>query len=401
MAYKFLDDGSGHVIAESKLDELEPFLGLHYPASDIPEPARRLFAMAWLRHLPDVDYEPVPLLPDPEPGTGGPVDLSYAMLRSVSVMYSGYLKNMGVKSSMVMPVMKEGRLWGLIACHHHSAPRHVPYEARMAAEVLAHMLSLMMATKEDAESLGSRLRMQNVFDHMIQACNARADLHAGLGSSDEFGNIGNYIESGGAAVVTMETVTRIGETPAESDIRALAKWLAASEDLITATDRLPEQYPPARALTATAAGLLAVRLSRRRPEYVMWFRPEQIQTVHWAGDPGKPVEIDSTEGAIRLMPRTSFAIWKQSVAGHSLPRADFEVKAAADLRWAIAEVILARAEETELLNWDCSAATASWRVSPMLPRTISRSRCGASIISRRSCSADKEIRRNRPPPFSS
>ncbi|MBG0794254.1 GAF domain-containing protein [Methylocystis sp. H62] len=351
MAYKFLEDGSGHVMAESNAEGFSPYLGLHYPATDIPAPARRLFAMAWLRHLPNVDYQPAPLAPEAHPRTGDPVDLSYAFLRSVSVMYSGYLKNMGVKSTMVMPLMKDGKLWGLISCMHESAPRHVPYEARMAAEFLAHMLSLMMAAKEDAESYAYRLRMKTVLDSMMQTLHERSDLHAGLGGGNGRASIAAYIEADGAALVTEDRVTCLGATPAESDIRELSAWLLAnSEELITATDRLPGRYPLAAKLASSAAGLLAVRLSKRRPEHVMWFRVEQAQTVAWAGDPNKPVEVDTSDGTIRLMPRTSFAIWKDSVAGRSRPWGDFEVKAAADLRWAIVEVILERAEETELLN---------------------------------------------------
>ena len=153
MAYKFAEDGSGQVVAEAKREDLEPYLGLHYPATDIPAPARRMFGLSWLRHLPDVNYVPAQLIPENHPVTGRPIDMSFAMLRSVSVMYSGYLKNMGVHSTMVMPLMKEGQLWGLISAMHHNGPRHVPYEARMAAEFLAHMLSLLMAAKEDAEVL--------------------------------------------------------------------------------------------------------------------------------------------------------------------------------------------------------------------------------------------------------
>ncbi len=151
MAYRFDEDGSGHVVAESKRDDLEAYLGLHYPATDIPAPARRLFSLSWVRHLPDVDYTPVPLVASKSAAVMGPVDMSFASLRSVSVMYSDYLKNMGVKATMVMPLMKEGKLWGLISAMHHDAPRHVPHETRMAAEFLAHTLSLLMSAKEDAE----------------------------------------------------------------------------------------------------------------------------------------------------------------------------------------------------------------------------------------------------------
>lgn len=351
MAYKFLEDGSGHVMAESNADGFQPYLGLHYPASDIPAPARRLFSMAWLRHLPDVDYVPVPLVPEHHPVTGGPVDQSYAFLRSVSVMYTGYLKNMGVKSTMVMPLMKDGKLWGLISCMHETAPRHVAYEARMAAEFLAHMLSLMMAAKEDAESMSYRMKMRAVLDLMIATLNERSELHAGLGGGNGTANIASYIDCGGAAIVTEDKITRLGTAPADAEIRELASWLASGDqDLVSVSDRVGEDNPAVARLASTAAGLLAVRLSKRRPEFVMWFRPEQAQTVAWAGDPNKPVELDLTDGSVRLLPRTSFAMWKQSVAGRSKPWADFELKAAADLRWAIVELILARAEETELLN---------------------------------------------------
>lgn len=358
MAYKFLEDGSGHVIAESKLAVLEPYLDLHYPATDIPQPARRMFALSPLRHLPNVDYVPVALAPEMHPGTGEPIDLSHSILRSVSIIYRTYLRNMGVKATMVMPLMKDGQLWGLISCVHHSSPRHVPYEARMASEFLAHMLSLMMAAKEDAESFAYRLRMETILDRMMQSLDARADLHMVLAGGNSPAGIDAYIESGGAAVVTEDRVTCVGATPAEPQLKALVAWLATSTELILATDRLPEIYPPAAELTAVAAGVLAVRLSKRRPEFVIWFRPEQAKTVLWAGNPLKQAELDETDGMLRLMPRGSFALWQESVAGRSRPWASFEITAAADLRWAIVEVILARAEQTELLNRELTETNA-------------------------------------------
>lgn len=348
MAYKFLEDGSGRVMAEAKAAHLEPYLGLHYPASDIPAPARRMFALSWLRHLPDVDYVPVPIIPDSNPRTGEPLDLSYALLRSVSVMYSGYLKNMGVKSTMVMPLMKNGELWGLLSAMDHAAPRHVPYEQRMAAEFLAHMLSLLMAAKEDAESYGYRLRIKTVLEHLSRKLAHERNLATALGTGEP--NLLSYLEADGAAVVTETAMARMGRTPDDDTLRMLTQWLADREDNVTSTDRLGELFTPAGAFAATASGLIAVRLSSRRPEVLMWFRAEQAETVHWAGDPGKPVEVDESDASIRLRPRTSFARWKESVSGRSTPWANFEVEAAADLRRAIVEVILARADEIERVN---------------------------------------------------
>ncbi|WP_294541300.1 ATP-binding protein [uncultured Rhodoblastus sp.] len=339
MVYRFLDDDSGHVIAESTAEGIQSYLDLHFPASDIPQPARRLLELSGLRHLPDADYEPIPLIPEFAPGAGGPIDLSRALLRSVSVMSTRYLRNMGVKAAMVMPLKREGVLWGLLVCHHESAPRHVDYESRTAAEFLTHMISLTMVAKEDAESLSDRARMKAVFEGMMNALQANLELHASLGGEGP-ANIGAYIESGGAALVTKGRITTLGETPSDEDIKDLVSFLTHSPDLVLVSDRLSECYPPAARYAGAAAGILAVRLSQQSPDFAIWFRPEQAQAVRWAGDPNKPVEVDEKDGAIRLMPRTSFAIWKESVEGRSAPWADFEIAAAGDLRRAIVEVVL-------------------------------------------------------------
>jgi PAS domain S-box-containing protein len=339
MAYKFLDDGRGHVIAESAAEGLRSYLDLHFPAGDIPQPARRLFGLSGLRHLPNVEYEPIPLIPACTVVASEPIDLSYAMLRSVSHMYTRYLTNMGVKASMVMPLVREGVLWGLLVCHHETAPRHVAYESRMAAEFLAQMISLMMVAKEDAESLADRLRMKTVFDGMMRSLKANSEVHTSLCGAGP-ANIGAYIDAGGAAVVTKGQISKFGKTPSEENIRDITSYLANNADLLIASDRLSEQFPPAAKYASTAAGVLAVRLSQQSPEYVMWFRPEQAQTVRWAGDPKKQIEVDESDGSIRRIPRTSFAIWKESVKGRSAPWADFEIKGAADLRRAIVEVVI-------------------------------------------------------------
>ncbi len=356
MAYKFAEDGSGHVLAESKRKDLEPYLGLHYPATDIPAPARRMFGVSWLRHLPDVDYVPVSLHPEIHPLTHKPVDMSYAILRSVSVMYSGYLKNMGVKSTMVIPLMKEGKLWGLISAMHHSAPRQVPYEARMAAEFLSHMLSLLMAAKEDAEGYTQRLRLTAVTDQLVERLCREPDLHKSLGSSDMSPNLLSQVPATGAAIVARGVVSLMGLTPAESQVRALASWLAKSNHTVFATDRLSEIFPDAAAYKTSVSGLLSAKISSQDPDFLLWFRPEHIEIVDWAGDPKKPVMISETDGELRLQPRGSFALWKESVTGRSEPWRKDDQELAAGLRQAIFEIILNRAEETERMNRELAEA---------------------------------------------
>jgi len=130
MIYKFHADGHGEVIAESKADEFVKYLGLHYPASDIPLQARAMFLSNWVRMIPARDYEPVPLLAAST--TDEPLDLSRSLLRSVSPVHIEYLRNMGVAASLTLSLIHNGELWGLIGCHHYRSSNHVPFETRAA-----------------------------------------------------------------------------------------------------------------------------------------------------------------------------------------------------------------------------------------------------------------------------
>ncbi|MBM4201416.1 MAG: GAF domain-containing protein, partial [Gammaproteobacteria bacterium] len=259
MAYRFAADGSGQVIAESLAQGLEPYLGLHYPASDIPEPARRLFRLNWVRHLPDVDYVPVPLVPELNPLTSAPVDLSYSFSRSVSVMYTGYLRNMGVRATLVMTLLNAGEVWGLISCMHHRSPKRVSFETRLAAEFVAHMVSLLLSEKETIEHQAYRARLGDAVDALLAAMSRAATLHEALAGAEP--NLLAAIDATGAAVVTDDRVSLLGATPSEAEVRALADWLAERGESRFASHALSDDYPPAGACLESCAGLLAIRLS--------------------------------------------------------------------------------------------------------------------------------------------
>jgi chemotaxis family two-component system sensor kinase Cph1 len=350
LAYKFLEDGSGWVIAEDRQPGLESYVGLHYPASDIPEPARRLFSMKWISHLPDVDYVAVPLVAGPglEPGR---VDLSYSLLRSVSVMYSGYLKNMGVKSTMVLTLLKNGKLWGLISCMHHQRPKHIAFEHRTAAEFLAHLISLAMASKEELQDRDYAGELSKLHTTMMEQMLRHVNFQEGLLRHDM--NLLSYFGASGAVIAVDGHLHRLGRTPDEEHLRALIAWLGdhMGQDSF-ATDRLSNVYPPAATFREQASGLLTLRLFAHKPHFILWFLPEVNKTVEWAGDPRKPVEISLVNGEERLMPRSSFALWKESVQGASRSWKDVELTAALDLRRAIVDVVLRKAEELARANED-------------------------------------------------
>lgn len=350
MAYRFAEDGSGQVIAEARRDDLEPYLGLHYPATDIPAPARRLFALSWVRHLPDVGYTPVPLLAAKSPLVTGPVDMSFASLRSVSVMYTGYLKNMGVQSTLVMPLVKEGRLWGLISAMHHAAPRHISHQMRMAAEFLAHTLSLLMSAKEDAEQFERSSARKAAAEALTRLLDSEADIGAALHAAGALDLLSALIDAGGVVVQTGDEVATRGEAPAAGPLHELTTWLRERARPVFATDRLPSLDPAAQAVASQASGVLALRPLPDQPMLIAWLRPEQIEDVQWAGDPRKPVEISEADGMQRLRPRNSFALWKESVQGRAVPWRDDEKDAATRLAVAIAEIAAARKGRIERIN---------------------------------------------------
>lgn len=347
MIYKFAEDDSGFVIAEAKREDLESFLGLHYPASDIPKQARALYLKSWLRMKPDNDAADVPVIPALNPVTQQPLDMSYCVLRSMSAIHSEYLRNMGVHSTMSISIIRDGKLWGLVACHHYAGARYVPHEARMACEFLAHMLSLQMVSKEDAENLEYVSRLNSQHSLLVEAMSETGYFRRGLLKREDI--FRNWIDADGIAILVDKEVHTLGETPAPEFIEKIGVWLHESinED-VYATNHLSSLLPDQFEAMKTAAGMMAIRLGRLYPQYVIWFRAEIAQTVNWAGNPNKPVEVG--EFGERLTPRKSFELWVEDVQGKAEPWKVCEIEAARMLRRSILEIIVRRTEELQKLN---------------------------------------------------
>lgn len=330
MVYRFDADWHGEVIAEERRADLEPFLGLHYPAADIPKQARELYTRNWLRFIPDRAYQAVGLHPSSlDPETHEPLDMSHCVLRSVSPIHLEYLKNMGVAASMSISLLRAGKLWGLVACHHYS-PRRVPYNIRAACELLGQMVSLQIAHNEESEIVADVARKKASIAQIVDRLVPGPDLEQSLASqSDE---ILTLIQSTGAAIVMADRVVRIGQSPTLQDIQTIADLVQKSNAEIFATDHLRSHLPNST-LASVASGVLAVPFTRSSRLCVMWFRPEQVRVVNWAGDPAKSV-VKGEEPA-RLSPRGSFALWKETVRGRSLPWTKNENAAAAEFRKAM------------------------------------------------------------------
>ena len=348
MLYKFDADGHGEVVAEEKLEDMEPYMGLHFPESDIPQPARKMFVSNWIRTIPDAHAESVELFPAKNPITHQPVDLTLSILRSPYSCHQEYLHNMGVGSSLTISLMKDQKLWGLIACHHRT-PMYVSYELRKACEFLGRVIFAEISTREEAADYDYRMKLAHVQSRLIEQMAQETNFVDGLLRQEP--SLLDLVDARGAAICLGGRWSTIGQTPSEEELNYLVQWLAKTvEDDVFHTDALPLIYTDAQRFKDVVSGLLAIPLSKR--SYVLWFRPEVIQTVNWGGDPNKAYELKQSGNDLRLSPRKSFELWKETVHLNALPWKPVEVKAALELRKAIVNIVLRQAEELAVLAQD-------------------------------------------------
>ncbi|MBO3457852.1 ATP-binding protein [Aetokthonos hydrillicola Thurmond2011] len=347
MVYRFDHEGHGTVIAEDKLQNMSSFLGLCYPTSDVPKQARKLYCLNWLRLIADVNYRPVEIIPSVNPITNSPVDLSLSVLRSVSPFHVEYLQNMGVKASMSISLIKDDKLWGLIACHHHS-PKFISYEVRQACEFLGQVMSLELTSKEDSEDYEYKFDLKNIQVKILEYMSKAKNFIEGLVNYKP--NLLDLVNAQGAVVCFDGNCTQIGKTPQGKDLKRLLEWLENNlQEEVFYTNFLSSLYKEAEKFKDIASGLLVILISRNQKNYILWFRTEVIQTVNWAGNPNQ--ETKSTSGGRwGLSPRKSFDLWKETVRLKSLPWKKCEIEAALQLRNAVVNIVLHQVDELAKLN---------------------------------------------------
>ncbi|MGH6646598.1 ATP-binding protein [Aquabacterium sp.] len=341
MVYRFDAAGHGEVLGEDRDEAYTSHLGQWFPAGDIPRQARELYLLNRIRVIPSASYEPVPLL-SPANGVADdrPIDLSHAVLRSVSPVHLEYMRNMGTLASMSVSIVVRGELWGLISCH-DAQPRNVGFEVRTACEHLGQILSLQVEAKQERQAIRHRLELRSILVSLLAAL------------SDDKGSLGGLLDSGvdllrfanadGAAIVHNDECRTIGRVPDTEKLQLLATWLLNHGKSVFSCDSLVDVYPAAEAFADVACGVLSVSISQVHRHLVIWFRQEVAQTIDWAGDPRKGVVVAASTG--RLHPRQSFDTWRQIVRGRSLPWQPGELDAAEQLRHALLAIVLRRAEE--------------------------------------------------------
>ncbi|MFT4111624.1 ATP-binding protein [Silvibacterium sp.] len=341
MLYQFDEEGHGNVLAEDRNERLPSYLGIHFPNTDIPQQARALYVLNRIRIIPDVDYTPSPLVSTPEYQDAPPLDLSLSILRSVSPIHRQYMRNMGTISSMSISMVSEGRLWGLISGH-HSEPLSVPYLVRSATEVLTRIATSQLIAHHRSSAMEQAIRLKSVHGQLLTFMAAGESYIDGLVKHPV--ELLAVTHAKGAAIVVGDRCTVVGEGPDPAVVLRFAKTLArrGREDLYV-THQLSLEFPEAEAMRAKASGLIAISLSQVHRMQILWFRPELLETVQWAGEPAKSEEF--VDGILQIQPRHSFATWKQIVHGKSAPWTPVEIDSAREFRSIVLEIVLKRAEE--------------------------------------------------------
>lgn len=334
--YRFAADESGEIIAEAKHDDLEPWLGLHYPATDIPQQARAMYLKNWLRFIPDASYVPARLVPTLNPVTNRPPDMTYAVLRSVSPIHLQYLHNMGSAATMTISLIQDGKLWGMVTCHHRT-PRLVGYELRDLCQFLGKTFSALITTKEQYDEQEYQLRIRECQVRLLEHVSGSANFVEGLYRQQP--TLQDVFECGGAAICFDGEIILLGNTPTQAQIQDLLVWLQenAPQDVFH-TNSYAQHNPAGVAIRPTASGILAVSLADAPGNYLLWFRPEVVQTVTWAGQHSKAEVL--ADGQVFLSPRQSFEAWKQLVENSAHPWKPTEIEAAKEIRLHISDVRL-------------------------------------------------------------
>lgn len=346
MVYQFDNHQAGAVVAEIKPSEAISYLGLHYPATDIPALVRQLYQQGLVRVIPDLTAPPIELV---GPFLESPLDLRYAILRGVDPCCISYHQNMDVTGLMVIALVKNEQLWGLIACHHPTA-KLVPYSVRAACEILGHFIGAELANKVNQHELDDLSALKSIQADFIASIASAKDFKQALIHPEP--SLLEVVRAPGAAVCLDDDITLIGNTPGLSVVEALIKWVMADLDTdIFHTDSLCHHYPEALEFKAVASGLLVLKISQLRRYLILWFRPEVLQTIHWAGDPRSSI-YTTEDGQVILCPRTSFERWQEMVQATATPWHPAEIANASALKHAIVGIVLNKADELAQMNLD-------------------------------------------------
>ena len=356
LVYRFDNDGHGEVVAESKVDDwAESFIGFHFPAADIPSQARTLYLTSLSRFIPQRDYDPVPIIPQLDPRSGRPFDLSRSRLRSVSPVHRLYQKNLGVDGAMSLSIINGGRLWGLVVGHHRHGHR-VPFPARQQATAIAASLSFRLPILENTAERRARINHASLHATLLERIAGADDFVSPL-VSGPITLADLFFASGGAVVIArgetddeeLQEIHTVGLTPDRDSIQAVARACRRRlVDGVFHSDRVASFLPSLSIDAEYASGVLAVAIGEDLRHLLLWFRPEFARTIIWGG--ATPAQVDQEKAAGNYLPRQSFQRWVEEVRMRSDPWPQWMIDIARSLGTAANDTIFRQMRGIRRMN---------------------------------------------------
>ena len=338
MVYRFAEDDHGEVIGEAKAEKLEPFLGLHYPATDIPKQARELYLRNRLRLLHDVHADAVDIVSAPSEDSDKPLDLSLSVLRSLSPIHIQYLKNMEVSATMTISLIDKGRLWGLIACHHCDGSLFVPYAVRSACALYSIAISRAIGNLERSLKVNRISDLRNRMNAMVLSITAAPDILDSLSKNTEL--LMSLVDADGIAIIGEDSIVTDGLVPNKEVTEALAEMKTADRDDGIFVSECVRDDLPNFDLPEEFGGVIAIALVQDWS--LVFYRKVTTLSTRWGGNPTKPAEP--------LTPRASFSEWVETVEGRCIPWSEAAVGILSDLRLSLSTLVFDRNRELKIVN---------------------------------------------------
>jgi chemotaxis family two-component system sensor kinase Cph1 len=339
MIYRFDEDYNGEIFAEDCREDLEPFLGLHYPHTDIPVQARELYMKNLLRLIVDIGYEPVPIFTIDDKENKN-LDLSLSSLRSTSPIHVEYLKNMGVGATLTISLIHHGRLWGLIACHHYS-PKNISPEIRLAAKLQGQFITSQIDLRQSNDEYEIARKTNKALERLT-ALNLplKNDSFEVICANPELLKLCNAT---GVSICIGHKTYKNGITPSDKEIEKIIMSMQDNEYGKTFSTNKVSNFVTNLENYEDVSGIIYYALGNGNN--IIWYRPETVAVINWAGDPEKAIIIDSKG----LHPRNSFNLWKQIIKHQSKARLQPELTAAASYAHSLHNqiIMLLLSEEEE------------------------------------------------------
>lgn len=352
--YRFQPDWAGEVVAESTDGVLPSYLGLCFPAGDIPKQVREIMAIVPYRAIGTADDDPVPIRAAPVEADR--LDLTLSVLRSVSNMHTQYLRNIDVGSAFSCSLMHQDRLWGLIAAH-DKEPGLLAFDSWSLLQEIGSALMLRFSQQQrtDVADTISRLRLiENQFATTLRQNGNMGDVIAKL-----MPVLQKFLSADGFAFQFGNTLHVSGRTPPPDFISDLIKWAVKNCDASDQFETLAlhKQWPAAIDHMETACGVLIQPTVAHRICQLIWFRGPITRTVHWAG---RPPEKTATDKGEKLGPRKSFDRWKQQHNDQSAPWKDTDLESTREIFTEFLDIMAAqmllKEENTSLRQFAATAA---------------------------------------------